>query len=157
MVVPEIDYHGQKIVCEMDDTTLLLLDFGNAAFAFVYAAVAGHLWKGGRIIALYGMDASIVGTTFVRTMMGDENLKKPEDHEPHVMGVHATMAESHVFEDMMQLVDWAADGKPSVASVEHARHVIDIIEAGYRAAETGQTQTLRTTFEPLPLDALGAD
>jgi hypothetical protein len=32
--------------------------------------------------------------------------------------------------------------------------VIDIIEAGYRAAETGQTQDLQTTFDPLPLDAL---
>jgi len=29
---------------------------------------------------------------------------------------------------------------------EHARHVIDIIESGYRAAETGETQELRTTF-----------
>ena len=43
---------------------------------------------------------------------------------------------------------------PTIASAEHARHVIDIIEAGYRAAETGQTQELRTTFEPLPIEAL---
>jgi len=32
--------------------------------------------------------------------------------------------------------------------------VIEIIEAGYRAAETGQTQELVTSFEPLPLEAL---
>jgi predicted dehydrogenase len=55
---------------------------------------------------------------------------------------------------MMQLVDWIRDGKPSIADAEHARHVIDIIEAGYRAVETGQTQALRTTFEPLAVDAL---
>ena len=41
-----------------------------------------------------------------------------------------------------------------MASAEHARHVIDIIEASYRAAETGQTQELRTSFDPLPVDAL---
>ena len=64
------------------------------------------------------------------------------------------MRESHVFEDMMQLVDWIRDGTPSIASAEHARHVIDIIEAGYRAAETGETQELRTTFEPLALEAI---
>jgi hypothetical protein len=32
--------------------------------------------------------------------------------------------------------------------------VIDIIEAGYRAVETGQTQELRTTFAPLAVEAL---
>ncbi len=30
---------------------------------------------------------------------------------------------------------------------EHARHVIEIIEAAYLAADTGQTQDLRTAFE----------
>ena len=46
----------------------------------------------------------------------------------------------------MQLVELARDGTPSLATPEHARHVIDIIESAYRAAETGQTQTLQTTF-----------
>jgi hypothetical protein len=32
--------------------------------------------------------------------------------------------------------------------------VIDIIESAYRSAETGRTQDLRTTFEPLALEAL---
>ena len=64
------------------------------------------------------------------------------------------MPESHVSEDLMQLGDWIRDGMPSIASVEHARHVIDIIEAGYRSAESGEAQTLQTTFEPLPLEAL---
>ena len=46
----------------------------------------------------------------------------------------------------MQLVDWVRDGIPSRCAAEHARHVVEIIEAGYRAAETGQTQSLTTTF-----------
>ena len=33
-----------------------------------------------------------------------------------------------------------------VPTAEHARHVVEIIEAGYRAAQTGQTQDLTTTF-----------
>ena len=32
--------------------------------------------------------------------------------------------------------------------MKHARHVVEIIEAGYRAAETGQTQALTKTFFP---------
>ena len=39
---------------------------------------------------------------------------------PHVVGKHAEMGEAHVFEDMMQLVDWVNEGKPSVATAEHA-------------------------------------
>jgi predicted dehydrogenase len=40
------------------------------------------------------------------------------------------------------------DGRPSIVTAEHARHVIDIFESGYRAAETGKAQELRTTFTP---------
>jgi predicted dehydrogenase len=53
-----------------------------------------------------------------------------------------------VFEDLMQLVDWIVDGTPSIVTAEHARHVIEIIEAAYRSSESGRAQELRTTFEP---------
>ena len=73
------------------------------------------------------------------------------DHQmrvlPHVVGRHRDLLESHVFEDVMQLVRWVRDGVPSIVTAEHARHVIDIIESGFRAAATGATQELRTTFE----------
>ena len=46
----------------------------------------------------------------------------------------------------MQLVDWVLDDTPTVATAEHARHVIEIFDAAYRSAATGQAQTLRTTF-----------
>ena len=65
---------------------------------------------------------------------------------PHVVGRHRDLVESHVFEDVMQLVRWVRDGVPSIVTAEHARHVIDIIESGFRAAVTGSTQELRTTF-----------
>ncbi|MDQ1301484.1 MAG: hypothetical protein QG637_1406, partial [Chloroflexota bacterium] len=148
LVTPERDYHGEKLVCDMDDNTMLLLDFGDAFFTFVYAAAAGRITTGFQP-NIYGTKGAIVGTK-----LGDDDLKLPEDHEPHVGGPHVAMPESHVFEDMMQLVDWVRDGKPSIEDAGHARHVIDIIEAGYRAVETGQTQALRTTFEPLGAEAL---
>lgn len=132
----------------MDDSTLMLLDFGNAVFAFVGGTVVGGITRG-RHPSFFGTRGRIVGTSF-----GEEELNPPGTHEPHVLGEHASMPESHVFEDLMQLVDWIRDGTPSIASVEHARHAIDIIEASYRAAETGQTQELHTSFDPLPIDAL---
>ena len=148
LVLPEREFRGRKIACDMDDNTLMLLDFGQSFFAFVYGTVAGTVNQGFQP-NIYGTRASVVGTR-----LGEQELKLPGDHQPHVVGQHIEMAESHVFEDMMQLVDWIRDGTPSIANAGHARHVIDIIEAGYRAAETGQTQELRTSFEPVPTEAL---
>ena len=39
-------------------------------------------------------------------------------------------------------------GVVRAGTAEHARHVIEIIEAGYRAAATGRSQDLTTTFTP---------
>ena len=148
LVLPEREFRGSTIACDMDDSTLMLLDFGQSCFAFVYGTVSGSVNQGFQP-NIHGTQASVVGTC-----LGERQLKLPEDHQPHVVGDHAGMPESHVFEDLMQLVDWVREGTPSIATAEHARHVIDIIESGYRAAETGRTQDLRTSFEPLAIDAL---
>ena len=65
---------------------------------------------------------------------------------PHVKGAHRDIEEQHVFEDVAQLIDWVRDDIASPVTAQHARHVIDIIESSYRAAETGQAQDLTTTF-----------
>ena len=148
LVLREREWRGKRIAADMDDSTMVLLDFGDAFFGFVYGTVVGRVTQG-FYPSYFGTKGSIAGT-----MLGDQDLKLPDDHQPHVVGEHTSMPESHVFEDMMQLVDWIRDGPPSIASAEHARHVIDIIESGYRAAETGWTQELRTTFEPLPARSL---
>ena len=148
LVVPEREYHGERISCDMDDSTFLLLDFGEALFGFVYGTVAGSVTRGFGP-SIFGTKASVVGTRF-----GEEGLKQEGDQQPHVTGPHVGRPESHVFEDIMQLVDLVRDGTPTVASPEHARHVIDIIESGYRAAETGLAQDLRTTFTPLAAEEL---
>jgi predicted dehydrogenase len=66
---------------------------------------------------------------------------------PHVVGSHRDIDESHVFEDIMQLVDWVLHGTPTPVTSAHARHIIDIIESGYRAAQTGIRQELTTSFD----------
>jgi predicted dehydrogenase len=149
MVIPEREFRGKKIVCDMDDSTFLLLDFGDSLFAVVYAAVSGRIMEGFFPVGIYGTAGAVVGTR-----LGEEDLKVPGEQLPHVIGVHVKMNDSHVFEDIMQLVDWIYEGKPTLATAEHARHVIDIIESGYRAARTGEAQDLRTTFAPLSLNEL---
>jgi predicted dehydrogenase len=65
---------------------------------------------------------------------------------PHVVGKHREMEEAHVYEDVMQLLDWLREDKPTVASAEHARHVVEIFDAAYRSAQSGEAVDLRTAF-----------
>lgn len=153
VALKERSYAGESYRCDADDNSLLLLDFGDSVFAFVYGTMAGTLTRFGQP-NYYGAAGSIVGDA-----MNGKPIEYPGRAEaaasgdnvllPHVTGPHRELDEAHVFEDVMQLVDWVREGKPSVCTAEHARHVIEIIEAGYRAAETGSTQELRTTVEGL--------
>ena len=142
LALPERELGGRTIKADMDDSTFLLLDFGDSVFALVYGTVEGSIVSGFHP-SIFGTKGSVVGTK-----LNGEEMREEGDHEPHVVGEHTKMPESHVFEDMMQLVDWVREGTPSIATAEHARHVIDIFESGYRAAETGETQDLGTSFTP---------
>ena len=150
--IAEREFHGRIIPCNMDDNTLMLLDFGRSLFAVVYGVAAGELLTqhvGQPMI--FGTRGIIAGNLLngqpidypgreVDEFAGDYTL------QPHVVGTHRLMEEAHVFEDIMQLVDWIRDDRPTLVTAEHARHVIEIIEAAYRAAKTGMTQSLHTTF-----------
>ena len=151
--VKEREFRGQMYPCDADDNSLFVLDFGGSLFAFVYGTFAGSLTMFGQA-NFYGLKGSIIGKDLngqpfdypgreaaMALPGGDQSIL------PHVTGTHQGRGEEHVFEDIMQLVDLVRDGTPTAATAEHARHVIEIIEAGYRAAETGKAQELVSTFE----------
>lgn len=146
MFIPERDYHGKKITCDMDDTTMMLLDFGGSLFAVVYAAVKGAITQGFQP-TIFGTSGNVIGTKV-------NERETSGERSPHVTGIHTDLPEAHVFEDLMQLVDVIHDGGTTLATPEHARHVIDIIESGYRSAESGKAETLSTTFSPLSREEL---
>jgi predicted dehydrogenase len=157
-VVPSRTFLGNEIVTEVDDNTIVLLDFGGGVQVVVYGTAAGNLIDDFAAGQYFGTEGTISGLLLNGEPIEFEGreltLDKPTwdwDAQmrvlPHVTGVHRSIPEAHVFEDIMQLVGLVRDGTPTPVKPEHARHVIEIIEAGYRAAETGQTQDLRTTFE----------
>lgn len=156
--IREREFRGQMVPCDADDNTLMALDFGEALFAFVYGTAAGRITEG-FAPSFFGTKGSIVGLLhngqpfdYPGRELGEQSGQASRQWLlPHVVGPHREIAEAHVYEDIMQLVDWVREDRPTVVTAEHARHVVDIIEAAYRAAETGQTQSLRTTFEPPPL------
>ena len=153
VAMAEREYRGEKYPCDADDNTFLVLDFGDEVYAFVYGALAGSVGPFGQSV-IFGTGGQITGDQLNGQPIdypGREIAKELGENAllPHVVGPHRELGEGHVYEDIMQLVDWVREGKPSIATAEHARHVIEIIDAGYRAAETGQAQELTTTFEPV--------
>jgi predicted dehydrogenase len=155
--VHERAFLGARIEAEADDNTVLLLDFGESRFAVVHGTAAGAVSEQFAAGVYFGTRGTIDGGLLNgepfdfpgRELTADAPVTDWDAQMrvlPHVVGPHRAIPESHVFEDIMQLVDSIADGTPSRVNAEHARHVIDIIESGYRAAETGATQTLRTSF-----------
>jgi len=148
--IKEREFQGQMLPTDMDDQTLMVLDFGDAFFGFVYGVAAGRLPNLGRPL-ICGTKGVINGGEFNGETIDYPGREIAEEHGytatlPHVVGHHRAVEEAHVYEDVMQLVDWVRDDTPTLASAEHARHVIEIFDAAYRSAETGQAQTLHTTF-----------
>lgn len=152
--IKEREFRGQMVPCDADDNTFMLLDFGNNLFALAYGAAAGRVTE--------GFGGSYFGTA--GTIVGQKLNGEPFDYPgrqlamqapngrgsqwllPHVVGPHREIEEQHVYEDVMQLVDWIREDKPTIVRAEHARHVIDVIESSYRSSETGRAEELTTTF-----------
>lgn len=150
VLIPERSFKGETYPVDADDNSFALLDFGAATTAFVYGAAVGGIDAEFGRPNFYGTKGSIIGGK-----LNGEPIRFPGDDDGlshyvrgrHIKGVHQTMGEAHVFEDIMQLVDYVANGTLPNASADHALHVIEIVEAIYASAETGRTQVLTTTFE----------
>ena len=160
--VPVRFWQGREVKTEADDNTLLLLDFGNAVFAMVYGTAGGRTNPQFAATTFHGtagvLDGILLNGKPIAFDKSEETVGAPvSDWEvqmrtlPHVTGPHRAIPESHIFEDMMQFVRWIREGVPTLATAEHARHVIEIIEAGFASAREGRAIDLATTFD-LPID-----
>jgi len=158
--IPTREFGGQPLSTDADDNTFMVLDFGESFFAVVYGAAAGSVGSGFSG-TYFGTAGTIAGLTLNGEPIeyaGRELARRAPEGDldpdgggnqwllPHVGESHRDLPEQHVFEDIMQLVDWVLDGTPSIVTAEHARHVIEIIEAAYRSSGSGHVQELQTTF-----------
>jgi predicted dehydrogenase len=171
--LPYRQWKEERITVEMDDNTVLLLDFGDN----VYATVGGHnsasppgmgfgrLWFSGSEGGIDNMGGTLeissrsplaadllAGLDLAGDTPGDRprhsgSIRGSVPGElPHVSGEHLDIPERHVYADIMHLVDCIVEEREPIASGAHARHVVELIEKGYAAGKTGQVQELRTTF-----------
>ena len=156
--VPFRTWQGHEVPAEVDDNTLLLLDFGRARFALVRGTAAGRTNPQFAASTFYGMKGVLDGVLLndrpIEFDGRDRTLDAPiTDCEalvrtlPHVVGRHRDIPESHAFGDAMQPLRRVRDGVASLATKGHARHVIGIIGAGYAPVRAGRAMELQTTFD----------
>jgi predicted dehydrogenase len=161
-------WQGKTIPVEVNDNNLVLMEFASGALVVAVGAncrgSARIPWGG---LGLYGT-AGVLEVTYVDHASGyplrfevqggawgDEVKRGRESHEyavelsaqPYLRGEHLNIEEPHVYADIMELVDAIQEDRPPRATGEQARHVVEIIEKGLLAAQTGQSQQLVSTFE----------
>lgn len=163
-------WKNKQINNEMDDSTMILLDFGGSTFV---SAISNFCAKG-----VLG-DSSIYGTNGViriplavlrstQTPSKDVFLhnarlkvegqiknsrtksKKWVEWEPPLFSAEYPFAApwgAHIVADILEFTNCIVnDVEPLVASGERARHIIEVFEKAYISAKTGKTQKLETTF-----------
>jgi predicted dehydrogenase len=165
---PERHWRDKTIPVEVDDNSLLLLDFGGATFGLAggHASKTGQLLQWGAM-GIYGSGGAIE-TLEIAPLSGhptrlsissragapeEAGLQRDADGAfvtttwlPYVDETHAQIPEPHVYADIMHAVDCIEQGRAPLVSGEHGAHVVEIIEKGYLAAQTGQTQELESRF-----------
>ena len=158
---PEVVVRGgpgqdMHIQVEEDDITLLLLDFGNSVFAMLDTA-----WVNTRAtltppLEIYGQKGVIthVGGPSREPGQRDFDLRLYRD-EPEfgirgwtqVDAIPPLKQEPGIgIAGLLHAIDCIQGDKKPVASAEHARHCIEIVEKAYIAARNGIRQDIETTF-----------
>jgi predicted dehydrogenase len=161
--LPVRTWKDKEITVEMDDNTLMLLDFGDATFAIAggqnsrvaptigwgrltISGTRGTVDFGGGLGGLEVVSDAVLpkafGASGPRVFIPSASLPGLQ----HVTGPHTTIQEPHVYNDIMHMVDCLQHGTAPVPTAAHARHVVEVIERAYVAARTGQTQNVTSTF-----------
>jgi predicted dehydrogenase len=145
---PDRTYRGAPIDVRMDDSTLMLLDFGQAVFAEVNGTYCQRA-RNTPQVELYGDRGVIQLGGWARPQVPLEIYT-----DEAVLGYRAgwyrpqglTPALKHTVADLAHFVDCVREGREPVHSAAHAAHVIDVIEKIYLAAREGEAQAVTTEF-----------
>jgi predicted dehydrogenase len=164
-LMPERTWRGETISIEVEDNTLLLMEFASGALVTAVGSdCAGSLripWGG---LGLYGTHGVLEVTEIdgasgyplafavkggggwgaFGAHLAQREVQQTLSAQPYLTGEHLAIEEPHVYVDIMDLVDAICEGRSPLASGEQARHVVEIIEKARLALITGQTQTLTT-------------
>lgn len=140
-------FDGLEIRPEVDDNTLIMLDFGQATFAVIDSSYTVKAAKGPNL-EIFGSQGSILVER--RGAEGEAPFDLYRDDR--ALGVRGWISPQLRLQRVRQavgvedLIDAILRDRPPVLSPEHARHVIEIMNTCIKAAREGRTLPLHTTF-----------
>ncbi|MGC8878921.1 MAG: Gfo/Idh/MocA family protein [Anaerolineae bacterium] len=148
LAVPELvmtarNVRGQRLRVQVDDTALLLLDFGNAILASIaasYNVLASRLPD----MQFWGSKGAMTAPQF----LGDEvSIWRAENGRWELIQLPPSALDR--FEIAAGLPHWLEcirAGKRPLNDGRHGRHILDILLAAQRSARTGQAITLESSW-----------
>ena len=137
----------RQIEVTKDDNTSILLDLGESRFVYINAA-----WHGAASRA-QGMEIIGSGGTLTQSGGGDlvtrqreatVHLYRTDDKQWHDYDVEDPLW--WIPSGVTHLAQCILENRQPDITIEHARHVVEIMEKTYIAARTGQSQDMTTTF-----------
>ncbi len=130
-----------------DDTTLLLLDFGDSRYGYINSS-----WFGGASktppLEIIGSDGSIAVTHARETDASAQEIVVHVFHEKTARWDEFPLTEGlwRIPTGLTHFGRCLSDGNQPDTSIRHALHVIEVLEKTYVAARSGQAQDIATTF-----------
>ena len=139
-------FDGKEIRPEVDDNTLIMLDFGRATFAVIDSSYCVKAARGPSL-EIYGSAGTIVVQRRAESDAPFELYR--DDRDLGFRGWISPQVRLGAIQQsagVQDLIDAVLDGRPAVLTPEHARHVIEIMNTCVPAAREGRTIRLETTF-----------
>lgn len=148
---------GRPFFVTAPDNVVAQIEFGESLLATVGAQwCAGGPRAAPFQVGIYGLEGAIESREYLgawptawelRSRTGEVSAVTIDSAAvASLMGAHARLM-PHVWADLRHLFACIRGATPeALASVALARHVVEILEAAHRAAETGVTQPLETAF-----------
>ena len=143
VAIPEREINGRKIKVEAEDNAQVLLDFGDGAFGVV---TSGFTMQQYRSPAL-----EVYGTTGTIQMLGDD--WDPDGYELWRNDIGAWQLYKETAPDwswtdgLVHLVDCVRTDRRPIVTLEHARHVLEVMLAAQQSAKEGRRIEVRSQFE----------
>ena len=148
LAVPELvmtaqKVRGQTLKVQVDDTTPMILDFGNVTFATVeasYNMLSARL----PVMQFWGSRGALTAPSAV----GDEvGVWRQGDPEWEIVRLPPTLYDRlGLGAGLLHWLDCIREGKQPINNGRHARHVLEVLLSGQISARTGRAVELTTTF-----------
>jgi predicted dehydrogenase len=152
IAIPEREINGRTIKVEAEDNTQITIEFHGGALATIMSGFTMQQYRSPAI--------EVYGTTGAIQMLGDD--WDPDGYElwQNEAGCwqvfKETMPDWPWTDGLRHLVESLHAGTPPVVTMEHARHVLEIMLQAQKSGETGTALAMESTFVAPPSDTADA-